>query len=67
MNDKKITIPTEEYEKYKEAIRRYQEFKKLRDILGKPIETTINPEKVRKDLTSKDFLLLVKKMKRKKG
>jgi hypothetical protein len=53
-------------EKYQNAIRIYQEFKRLREIMGKPVETTINPEKAKKDLTSREFLALIEEVKRKK-
>ncbi|MGQ9642123.1 MAG: hypothetical protein ACUVUF_08435 [Candidatus Bathycorpusculaceae bacterium] len=66
MGNKEKIISIEEYEKYKEATKRYQEFKRLREVLGKPVETTINPEKVKENLTSKEFLALVEEVRRKK-
>jgi hypothetical protein len=56
----------EKYEKYQDVIKKYQEFKRLREIMGKPVETTINPEKAKKNLTSKEFLALIEEVKRKK-
>jgi hypothetical protein len=60
------TILMEKLEKYQDVIKKYQEFKKLREIMGKPVETTITPEIVKKNLTSKEFLALIEEIKREK-
>jgi SMC interacting uncharacterized protein involved in chromosome segregation len=52
-----------EIEDLEDAIKLYNEFKRLRKILGKPVQTTINPEEIRKDLSSKEFLALIKELK----
>jgi len=47
-----------------EAIKSYREFKRLRKILGKPVQTTINPKKIREDLSSEQFLSLLEELKK---
>jgi len=38
-----------------EAKRMYEDFKRLRKMVGKPVTDKLDPAKVRKDLSSKDF------------
>jgi hypothetical protein len=66
MSDKEKTVLVKDYEKYKDAIRIYKEFKKLRETLGKPVEIRINPKKIRENLTSKEFLVLLEEIRGKK-
>ncbi len=34
----------------------YNKFKLLRETIGKPVDNTINPKKIRKDLSINDFI-----------
>jgi len=52
---------------YKEAKKAYEEFKKLRASIGKPVQPTIDPEQIRKDLVGADFFTLLEEIKRRKS
>jgi len=66
MGDREEIEQKKEYEKYKDVIKLYREFKRLREVLGKPVETKINPKRIKKDLGSKEFLVLIEEIKGKK-
>jgi len=40
---------------FAEAKKIYEDFKRLRKMLGKPVTDKLDPAKIRKDLSSKDF------------
>ena len=40
---------------FAEAKRMYEDFKRLRKIVGKPVTDRLDPAKIRKDLSGKDF------------
>ena len=52
--------------KYADVMKTYQEFKELRKVLGKPVSTQVNPEKIKKDLSGVDFHLLTEEVKERK-
>jgi len=43
----------------------YDEFKELRKALGKPVTTTINPERIRRDLSGTEFSSLIEEIEKK--
>ena len=51
---------------YREALQLYNEFKKMRELLGKPIISEIDAEKIRKDLSGAEFFQLIKEIRREK-
>jgi hypothetical protein len=42
-------------EDFAEAKRMYEDFKRLRKIIGKPVTDKLDPLKIRKDLSGRDF------------
>lgn len=40
---------------FAEAKKMYEDFKRLRKMLGKPVTDKLDPAKIRKDLSGKDF------------
>jgi hypothetical protein len=49
---------------YRDALKIYNEFKRLRKELGIPVNPSIDPKKVRKDLTGEDFFSLLEEMRK---
>lgn len=56
-----------EYQDYKKAMRIYEDFKRLRKQIGKPLRNFSEPEAVIRDLLGEEFLPLVKDIERKRG
>lgn len=56
-----------EYQDYKKAMEIYEDFKRLRKEMGKPLRNFSDPEAVIKELRGEDFLPLVKDIERKRG
>ena len=40
---------------FAETKKMYEDFKRLRKMIGKPVTDKLDPAKIRKDLSSKDF------------
>jgi cell fate (sporulation/competence/biofilm development) regulator YlbF (YheA/YmcA/DUF963 family) len=53
-------------ERYKDAKKEYDEFKRLRRQIGKLPRKFIDPEGVKKDLSGEDFYNLLDELKKKK-
>lgn len=50
------SVITSDQEDWREAKRIYDEFKALRASIGKPVDNKMDAKKIRKDLSSDDFL-----------
>lgn len=42
---------------FAETRKMYEDFKRLRKLLGKPVTDQLDPVKIRKDLSGKDFFI----------
>jgi len=57
---------SEKSKDFKEALRVYNEFKKLREEMGKPVRSTLDPKQIKKDLTGDDFYALLEIIQKRK-
>jgi len=56
-----------EDEKLKDAKKTYEEFKRLRESLGKPVAVGLSrPKEIEENLSSREFWLLIRELKAKK-
>ena len=55
-----------EYKKLSIVLKTYNEFKRLRETLGKPVVSFLDPETIKENLSGKEFLKLIKQIRREK-
>jgi len=61
-----LLAASKESKEFKEAVEIYNEFKRLRKEIGKPIRSIVDPKKVKKDLTGEDFFALLEEIRKRK-
>jgi hypothetical protein len=61
-----LQAASDKNKEFKEALEVYEEFKRLRKQIGKPVRSIVDPKKVRKDLTGEDFFSLLEEVQKRK-
>jgi hypothetical protein len=61
-----LLTASEKSKEYKEAVEVYNRFKLLREQIGKPVRSIVDPKKVKKDLTGEDFFSLLEEVRKRK-
>ena len=62
-----VLLSTSERSKeFKKTLEAYNEFKRLREQIGKPVRGTIDSKQIRRDLTGEDFYALLRDIEKRK-
>lgn len=57
---------SEKSKEFKKTLEVYNEFKRLREQIGKPVRSTIDPKQIKRDLTGEDFYALLRDIEKRK-